>query len=99
MRVVADVVGRLFFHVLGDTRVLNPHDRVFAGHLSRGEVVRLYPRIGQQRVNKSNPTGRVVRSDLKSRTFFDAVRGQHDMRGVIPEECQRVVSVMPSAPE
>lgn len=41
------VVGRLFFHVLGDTRALNPHDRLFARHLSRGEIVRLYPRTGQ----------------------------------------------------
>ena len=41
------VVGRLFFHVLGDTRALNPHDRLFAVHLSSGEIVRLYPRTGQ----------------------------------------------------
>ncbi|TEX48695.1 MAG: hypothetical protein B7C54_00215 [Acidimicrobiales bacterium mtb01] len=69
MQVVADVVGSLFFHVLGDTRVLNPHDRLFAGHLSRGEIVRLYPRIRQQRVNRLNSTGRVVRSDLSPEWF------------------------------
>lgn len=41
------VVGRLFFHILGDTRALNPHDRLFARHLSARQIARLHPRTGR----------------------------------------------------
>jgi len=40
------VVGRLFFHILGDTRSLNPHDRLFASHFSGRQIARLYPGTG-----------------------------------------------------
>lgn len=41
------VVGRLFFHILGDTRTPNPHGRLFAAHISGRQIARLYPNTGQ----------------------------------------------------